>query len=303
MNKQILGADRLRRSAHFVPGANERMLQKSIASAADCLILDLEDAVAPDRKDEARKVIGEWLRSVDFQNKEYVVRINPLDTPWGLKDIEVSMRHPPHAYVIPKVSTLEQLHLVSMEISHQEKEHGHEPGQVGLILIATETPLGVLNLPTFTQCSRVIGMTWGAEDLSSELGASRSRRVDGSYLDVYSHCRTMTLLSARAGAVQPMDAVYVDFKNTEGLKAECREAAWMGYTGKMTIHPDQIEIVNAAFSPSPEEVDEAKRLVTAFTEAEKEGLAVIGFEGKMIDAPHVNRAKKLLVRAEQIGAY
>jgi citrate lyase subunit beta/citryl-CoA lyase len=294
------GAERVRRSSHFVPGANEKMLHKSIATEADSLVLDLEDAVTPDRKDEARQVVSDWLRDIDFQGKERTVRMNPLDTPWGLKDLQVTMQHPPDAYLVPKVSTLEELNTISTELSRWEQEYGHEPNNVGLILVSTETPLGAINLPTFTQCSRVIGLSWGAEDLSAALGAPRNRRPDGSYLDVYKHCRTMTLLSAVAGNVQPMDTVFVDFNDPDGLRAECQEAAWMGFTGKITIHPNQIDIVNAAFSPDPAALDEARRLIEAFAEAEKEGLMAISFEGKMVDVPHLTRAKKILERATQI---
>ncbi len=294
------GVDRLRRSCHFVPGANEKMLTKSIASAADCLILDLEDAVTPDRKDDAREIVAGWLGDVDFEGKERTVRMNPLDTPWGLKDLEVTMRNAPDAYVVPKVSTLNELETISSEISKWEREYGHPEDSVGLILVSTETPLGALNVPTFTQCDRVIALSWGAEDLSAALGAPRNRRPDGSYLDVYVHCRNMVLLSAVAGGVQPVDTVYVDFNDSEGLIEDCQEAAWMGYTGKITIHPNQIEIVNAAFSPSPEEIDEAERLIEAFAEAEKEGLMAISFEGKMVDVPHLTRARKTLDRAAQI---
>lgn len=300
MSERTPGADRLRRSAHFVPGANEKMLHKSIATAADSLILDLEDAVVPDRKDDARQTVSEWLRDVDFQGKERTVRMNPLDTPWGLKDLEITMQHAPDAYVVPKVSTLEELNTISAELDKWEKVYGHPAGQVGLILVSTETPLGAINLPTFAACSRVICLSWGAEDLSASLGAPRNRRPDGSYLDVYTYCRTMTLLSAVAGNVQPMDTVYVDFNNPAGLQAECQEAAWSGYTGKITIHPNQIDIVNAAFSPAAEEIEEAKRLLEAFAEAEKEGLMAISFEGKMVDVPHLTRAKKTLARAAQI---
>ena len=294
------GVNRLRRSCHFVPGANEKMLQKSLDSAADCLILDLEDAVTPDRKDSARQTVAEWLGAVDFGVKERTVRMNPLDTPWGLQDLEVTMRHAPHAYVVPKVSTLQELNTIDAELLRWEEHYGHSPGQVGLILVATETPLGALNIQDFPACQRVIAMSWGAEDLSAALGAPRNRKPDGTYLDVFRHCRNMTLLAAVAGAVQPVDTVYVDFKDDAGLHAECEEAAWSGFTGKITIHPNQIDIVNAAFTPSEAEVDQARRLVEAFAEAEKEGLMAISFEGQMVDVPHLTRARRLLARAEQI---
>ena len=212
------------------------------------------------------------------------------------------MRHPPDAYVVPKVSSLEQLQTISNELSRWEQTYGHPAGQVGLILVSTETPLGALNIGSFSQCERVISMSWGAEDLSAALGAPRNRRPDGSYLDVYKHCRTMTLLSAAAGEVQPMDTVWVDLNDTEGLRRECQEVAWMGFTGKITIHPNQIDIVNEAFSPDPATVDEARRLVEAFAEAEKEGLMAISFEGKMVDVPHLTRARKTLAKAAQIDA-
>lgn len=293
--------DKLRRSCHFVPGANEKMLQKSIATAADCLILDLEDAVAPDRKEAARQTVAEWLRDVDFGSHERTVRMNPLDSPWGLDDLRVTMEFAPDAYVVPKVSTLEELTTISAEISKWEREYGHPEDSVALILICTETPLSALNIATFPQCERVTALSWGAEDLSAALGAPRNRRPDGSYLDVYIHCRNMTLLSAMAGGVQPIDTVYVDYNDSEGLRRECQEAAWMGFTGKITIHPNQIDIVNSYFTPSVEEVDEAQRLVVAFDEAQRQGLMAISFEGKMVDVPHLTRAKKLLQRAEEIN--
>lgn len=294
------GANRLRRSLHFVPGANEKMLARSIDGAADALVLDLEDAVTPDRKADARRTIAGWLGSVDFRGKERTVRMNPLDTPWGLEDLAVTMEHPPDAYMVPKVSTLDELNTIDAEISRLEALHNHPAGAVGLILVATETPLGVLNLPTFSRCPRVIGLSWGAEDLSAALGAPRNRLPDGRLLDVYRHCRVQTLLCAAAAGLQPIDTVFVDIRDAAGLQAECREAAWMGFTGKITIHPGQIDVVNAAFTPSDEDVAEAERLVEAMTEAERQGLMAIRFEGKMVDVPHLNRARHLLERARQI---
>ncbi|MFP6814767.1 MAG: CoA ester lyase [Pseudomonadales bacterium] len=294
------GVDRLRRSAHFVPGANERMLIKALTTQADSLVLDLEDAVTPDRKAEARAVVAGWLRDVDFGPMERTVRMNPLDTPWGLDDLTATMVNPPDAYVVPKVSTLSELETIDSRLSELEAEHGHAPGAVGLILVSTETPAGVLNLPTFSDCQRVVALSWGAEDLSAAIGAPRNRDPNGKYLDLYRHCRTQTLLCASAGGVQPLDTVFVDFSDADGLKSECQEAAWMGYMGKITIHPNQIDIVNQAFTPSANEVDEALRLVAAFAQAAAEGQMAISFEGKMVDVPHLTRARKILAQAEQI---
>ena len=278
------------------------MLEKSLETDADSLVLDLEDAVTPERKDEAREAVAGWLKDVDFGSQERTVRMNPLDTPWGLDDLRSTMVYPPDAYVVPKVSTLDELQTIDRTLTDLETQHGHAGGAVGLILVSTETPLGVLNLPTFTQCQRVIALSWGAEDLSAALGAPRNRHPDGTYLELYKHCRNQTLLCAAAGHVQPLDTVFVDIKDTDGLRDECLEAAWMGYTGKITIHPGQIDIVNEAFSPSTDEINEATRLLEAFDEAQKDGRMAFSFEGKMVDAPHFTRAQKILRRADQIRA-
>lgn len=291
----------LRRSAHFVPGANDKMLQKSLASRADTLILDLEDAVTPERKSEARAVVASWLADIDFGYQERTVRMNPLDSPWGIDDLHATMATPPDAYVVPKVSTVDELHEIDRLLLELERQHGHPEGAVGLILVATETPLGALNLPTFSQCQRVIALSWGAEDLSAALGASRNRRPDGSYLDTYRHCRVQTLLSAVAGNLQPIDTVFVDIKDTDGLAAECQEAAWMGYTGKITIHPAQIDIVNAAFTPSAEEVATATELLEQFAVEQAAGRMAFAFRGQMVDVPHLNRARSVLERAQRIA--
>lgn len=297
------GTERLRRSMHFVPGGNERMFHKALATAADALILDLEDSVTPDAKVGAREAVAGWLRDSDFGAQERCVRINPLDTPWGLADIEASMASPPDLYLLPKISCLDELTRIDAHIAALETRFGHPLGGVGLIIVATETPLGVLNLPSFGRCPRVVGLTWGAEDLSAALGGTRNRGPDGRYLDVYRHCRVQTLLAAAAAGVQPLDTVYVDIRDGDGLRAESQESAWMGYTGKMTVHPAQIDIVNAAFSPSAEEVDAARRLLAAFAEAEAAGRMAFAFEGRMVDVPHLERARRLLARAERIAAH
>ncbi len=290
---------RLRRSVHFVPGANEKMLTKSLGFAADSLVLDLEDAVTPDRKDEARGVVAGWLRDVDFRGKERVVRMNPLDTPWGLEDLRVTMQVPPDAYLVPKVRTLADIERIDLTLETLESEYGHVRGGVKLILVSTETPQGVLNLPTFTQCPRVTALSWGAEDLSAAIGARRNRDDGGNYLDVFKFCRVQTLLCATAADVQPIDTVYVDIKDLDGLRRDCQEGAWMGYTGKITIHPDQIPIVNELFTPSADEVAQARELVDAFEVAQREGKMAFSFRGQMVDVPHLNRARTIISRAGQ----
>ncbi len=299
---QTEAAQRLRRAVHFVPGANEKMLTKSLGFAADSLVLDLEDAVTPENKDSARGVICEWLREVDFGRQERVVRPNPLDTPWGLDDLRGTMETPPDAFLIPKVSNLGEVEAIDAELTRLEAEYGHAADSVSLLLVATETPAGVLNLPSFPQCPRVAGMTWGAEDLSAAIGARRARAPDGTYLDVFKHCRVQTLLACTAGEVQPIASVFVEIKALDALRDECREDAWMGFTGKITIHPDQIAIVNEAFTPSREEVEEAEELLAAFREAEASGRMAFSFKGQMVDVPHLRRAETIVARAQAVGS-
>jgi citrate lyase subunit beta / citryl-CoA lyase len=289
---------KLRRSVHFVPGANEKMLTKSLSLAADALVLDLEDAVTPDRKDDARRVVSGWLRDVDFGRQERVVRMNPLDTPWGEADLRATMQAPPDAYLVPKIRSLDDIERIDALLGELEAQYGHPPGGTELILVSTETPQGVLNLPTFTRCRRVTALSWGAEDLSAAIGARRNRDERGEYLDVFKFCRIQTLLCATAGNVQPIDTVYVDIKNLDGLRRDCTEGAWMGFTGKITIHPDQIPIVNETFTPSADELAEARELVEAFEHAQKEGRMAFSFRGQMVDVPHLNRARTIIERAE-----
>ncbi|MCY3621138.1 MAG: CoA ester lyase [Gammaproteobacteria bacterium] len=290
----------LRRSLHFVPGGNDRMLAKALATNADSVILDLEDAVTPDRKDDVRGVVASWLAEADFGAKEKTVRMNPLDTPWGFADLEATMATPPDAYVVPKPETVEGLNAVDAELSRLERLHGLPDRGVGLILIAAETPLGALNVPTLSGCPRVQAMSWGAEDLSATLGVPTNRDESGNYLAVYQHCRVVTLLSAAAAGVQPIDAVYVDFRDLDGLRAESEEGARLGFTGKISIHPNQIDVINAAFTPAAADVAEALALIEAFDRVQAEGRMAFTFNGQMVDAPHLIRARALVERARQI---
>ena len=276
------------------------MLAKALGTNADCLILDLEDAVTPGRKDEVRGVVSSWLAEADFGGKEKAVRMNPLDTPWGFADLAATMATPPDAYVVPKPETVEGLNAIDVELSRLERLHGHPDRGVGLILIAAETPLGVLNVSTLPRCPRVQAMSWGAEDLSATLGVPTNRDESGGYLPVYQHCRVVTLLSAAAAGVQPVDAVYVDFRDTDGLRAECDEGARLGFTGKISIHPDQIDVINAAFTPAAEHVAEALALIEAFDRAQAEGRMAFTFNGQLVDAPHLSRARALVARARLI---
>ena len=288
-----------RRSIHFVPGGNDKMLDKALGLAADSLILDLEDSVTDDRKSAARDAVCEWLSSADFKQQEKLVRINPMDSQWGREDLEAVLRHRPDGIVLPKVLDRKAVQAVDQLIINQQQIMDADFSEIKLLLIGTEMAEAVFNLREMVQHERVNGVTWGAEDLSVSLGARAKRDSQGNYLEVFSFVRSMCLLSAVAAEVQAIDAVYVDLKDLQGLRQECKSAADMGFTAKLTIHPDQIEIVNEAFTPSAAEVEAATALVAAFAEAQEQGKMAFKFEGAMVDVPHLKRAQQILARSQR----
>lgn len=292
---------RARRSVHFVPGPNEKMLMKSLESEADTLVIDLEDAVAPGDKATARETISDWLTTVDFGRKEVAIRLNALDTSWGLDDLDATMASPPHLYMIPKVERLTGLQLLDTLITNHEVLHSAKNASVGLLLIGSETPLGVENLQLLSSEPRVQALTWGAEDLATAIGASENRNSSGQYLGLFASCGDRTLLAARSNGVQPIDSVFVQLDDESALREECENSRKIGFTGKLTIHPGQIPVVNETFTPNPDEVERAQRLIEAFDEARRNGRNAFRFEGQMVDAPHLSHAKDLLERVEQIG--
>lgn len=291
----------LRRAVHFVPGANDKMLAKSIDLAADALVLDLEDSVTPDNKESARKTVTEWLKKVDFKGRERMVRMNPLDTPWGVADLEATMAGRPDSYMVPKVRTLDDIARIDEILAGLEKQYGYPERSVTLLVLATETPQGLLNIKDLGIHPRVDGLSWGAEDLSAAIGARRNRDERGEFLEVFRYARIMTLLAATAAAVQPIDTVFVNVKDPEGFRRDCLEGAWMGFTGKITIHPSQIDIVNEVFSPSPKEVADAEELLAAFEENRKAGRMAFSFRGEMVDVPHLTRARRILELSRRAG--
>ncbi|MCY3688495.1 MAG: CoA ester lyase [Gammaproteobacteria bacterium] len=286
-----------RRSVHFVPGGNERMFEKSLGLAADALILDLEDSVTPEGKAAARDAVCDWLRQADFGGRQKLVRINPLDSPWGEADIAAVIAASPDGLVVPKVTRASDVESVDGLVAEQERRAGLASGSVKLLLIGTETPGSAFHLQEIAAHPRVDGLTWGSEDLSAELGASAIRDASGEYLEVFSLVRSLALLAAAAAGKQPIDTIYADVRDLKGLREECRRAAAMGFTGKLTIHPDQIEIVNEMFTPSPAEVAEAEELLAAAGEYRRQGRIAFRFKGQMVDVPHLKRARRILARA------
>jgi len=285
------------RSMHFVPAANAKMLQRALASNADALILDLEDSVAPEAKEGARLEICRWLREIDFGCKQRVVRINALATPWGEEDLAMTAETPPDLYMVPKVDGPYDLERIDGQLRRRSSAAWLE---TGLIPIATETPAAVLRIVDIARGPRVRALTWGAEDLSAALGARRTRAPSGEYLEVFRFARSMALLAAAAAGVDAIDGVFVDFHDLEGLRREAHEAADQGFAGKMTIHPDQIDVVNEVFTPSSEDLTAARALLEAYEQHRSQGRMAFQFKGQMVDAPHLERARRLLVRAGSV---
>jgi citrate lyase subunit beta/citryl-CoA lyase len=262
------------------------------------LVLDLEDSVTPDNKDSARKTITQWLKTVSFGRIERMIRMNPLDSPWGKADLDATMEGRPDSYMVPKVACKEDLLEVDATLTRLEKQYGYPQGGVKLLALATEVPLGLLNIRELGGCPRVDSLSWGAEDLAAAIGAMRNRDESGHFLEVFRYARIMTLLAATAAEVQPVDTVFVDIKDSAGLRRECQEAAAMGFTGKITIHPSQVEIVNQVFTPSAEEIKWAEELLAAAEENRKLGKFAFSFRGQMVDVPHFKRARTILARAQ-----
>ena len=277
------------------------MFERALVSPADSLVLDLEDSVTPERKAAAREEVRDWLAGADFAGRERVVRINPPEGDLWEEDLEVTMASSPDAYMLPKVGGADDLLRVDERLRALEARAGVEPGRTGVIPIATETAEGLLNVREIARGPRVLALTWGAEDLSADLGARANRDADGRYLEVFRYARVMTLLAAKAAGVQAIDGVYTDFRDTDGLRLESAEAAQMGYDGKLTIHPAQLETVNAAFTPTDEEVRESRELLAAFEENRRAGRMAFSHRGQMVDVPHLNRARAILERAECSG--
>ncbi|HCA35190.1 MAG TPA: CoA ester lyase [Gammaproteobacteria bacterium] len=295
------GAKGLRRSLHFVPGGNARMFEKALSLNADSLILDLEDSVTPENKADARQAVCDWISQADFGAQECLVRINPQDSPWGREDLEAVVAATPDGLMLPKVLNRANVDAVDQLVTALEKKHGVTSGAISLLLIGTEAPEAVFALPTMGVNTRVDGLTWGAEDLAGALGSKSKRNAEGEYLDVFRYVRSTCLLAAVASNVQPIDSVYVEISDSQGLEKECMEAAAMGFRGKLTIHPGQVDIVNRAFTPSHAEIAEAKELLAAFADNKSSGKMAFAYKGQMVDVPHLKRAQQILAIAAHIS--
>jgi len=292
----------MRRSLHFVPGGNERMIQKALTLPADGLILDLEDAVTPDRKAATRPIVRGWLEQLSFGGRERWVRMNPIFSEYGEADLEETIKGRPDGYVMPKPSRAEEVRRVAAILERLEPRHGLPFGSTRILPIATETPDGLLNVREIAGASpRIAAISWGIEDLSAAMGLPRTRDAEGRFLDIPRHARVMCTVAAAAAGVEAIDTVYTDIADVDGLRRECREGVAMGFSGKISIHPGQLETINAEFTPSRADADEAVALIAAFEEQARRGAGAFAWKGQMMDMPHLTRARKIADRARAAG--
>lgn len=285
------------RSWLFVPADAERKLARGLASGADVLIIDLEDSVANERKPIAREMAREFIAAnAGSASTRFYVRINALDTGLAGDDLEAVTGAAPSGIVLPKSNSADDVGSLGAKLRVAEAQHGLVDGAIRILPIITETALGIFNAGGYRHASeRLSGLTWGAEDLSAEIGAAATRDADGSYLDTFRFARLTTILAASAAEVPAVDTVYPDFRNLAGFERDCLEGIRDGFTARMAIHPDQVPIINEIFTPSAEAVADARALVAAFEAAGNPG--VVAIDGKMFDRPHLKRAQRLLARA------
>jgi citrate lyase beta subunit len=292
----------MRRSLHFVPGGNEKMMAKALTLPADGLILDLEDAVTPDRKAATRPVVRRWLETLDFGGRERWVRMNPIFTEHAEADLAETIAGRPDGYVMPKPRRAEDVRRVTDRLDALEQKHGLPFGSTRLVLIATETPEGLLNIKEIAAASpRVAAVSWGIEDLSAAMGLPRTRDEQGRYLDIPRYARVMCAVAASAAGVEAIDTVYTDIPDLDGLRRECLEGVAMGFSGKISIHPGQIEVINAAFTPSRVDAEDAVALIAAFEAHARRGAGAFAWKGQMMDMPHLTRARKIAEQARRAG--
>jgi citrate lyase subunit beta/citryl-CoA lyase len=275
----------------FVPADSERKLAKALDSGADALVLDLEDAVLPDRKPIARDMLRAWLAAQSDHTRLWV-RVNDLKSGELLRDLAHVVPSHPAGIMLPKISGPEDVSIVGHYLEALETEHGLSAGRIQIIALVTETPLGVLRLGELAnqRHPRVSHVSWGAEDLSAALGAGDPRTADGEWRPTYLYARSQCLLTAHAIGAEALDTVYVNFKDLNGLRKSCRVARYDGFTGRIAIHPDQVPVINQEFTPSESERAHAKRVIDAF----QCGAGAVSIDGKMYDIPHLRAARRLL---------
>jgi citrate lyase subunit beta / citryl-CoA lyase len=288
------------RSLLFIPADDEKKLAKGSASGADGLILDLEDSVSAARKPAARTIARQYIEATvaSQQRPQLLVRINALDTPFWQDDLIGVMDARPDAILLPKARSGEDVHTLSVALGHAEQRAGKQGGGARIIALTTETPISLLQMHSYVGSStRLLALTWGAEDLSAAIGAHSNREADGrTWTSPFRLARDLCLFTAAAAEVAAIDTVFVNFRDAEGFRAECLAAARDGFSGKMAIHPSQVAVINEVFTADADALAVSEEIVQAFKDNPQAG--VIAIRGQMVDKAHVARAERLLSRAK-----
>jgi citrate lyase subunit beta / citryl-CoA lyase len=285
------------RSWLFAPGDSDKKMAKAAESAADIAIFDLEDAVTLDNKPLARTMIADMLSSYVGDKARLWVRVNPLDGPHTLTDLAAIMPGKPGGIMLPKVYGRADVERLDHYLSALEVAHGIAEGSTPVIVLVTETAEAMFHTGDYKGAPRIVALSWGAEDLADSIGASNNRNPDGSYSFTYELARTMTLLGAATAGVAAVETISADFRDLDALRARAEKVRRDGFRGMLAIHPAQVEVINAAFTPSAEEVAEAREIVAVF--AANPGVGAIGWKGGMLDRPHLSRAEALLAQVEE----
>ena len=288
------------RSLLFVPADGGSKLDKAMTSGADAIILDLEDSITPERKPQARAAAFDFLKnnSGKKDRPRLLVRINGLETGMTDADLDAIAAGKPDAVVFPKAEGGTSVVHLDAKLTAREAIAGVPEGQIKILAQAVESAAGLFAAGTFRNASaRLIGLSWGPEDLSAELGAETNRDAAGNITEPYRLARSMCLYGAAAAKLPAIETVYVDFRNSEGLRRDTQDARRDGFTGRLAIHPAQVQIINEVFTPTAEQIEKAKAVVAAF--AAQPGAGAVGIDGKMYDRPHLARAQALLARLGQ----
>ncbi len=287
---------RLRRTMMFIPGNNPGMMRDAHIYGSDSIMFDLEDAVSMAEKDAARQLVYNAIKTIDYGTTEVVVRINPLDTPFGRKDIDAMVAAGAHVLRMPKTETAQDIIECEAVIAEMERKHGRPEGDT-LMMAAIESAMGVLNAYQIATASkRLIGIAIGAEDFCANMKCQRT--IHGAELQM---ARQMIVLSARAAGIDALDTVFADVNDEETFVRETQYIKDIGFDGKSVINPRQIAPVHAIFNPTEKDIDKARRIIAALKEAEAKGSGVISLDGKMIDRPVVLRAQRVLELAAASG--
>lgn len=283
------------RSWLFAPGDSERKMAKAIEAPTDIVLLDLEDAVATENKPLARKLVHDFLTINASARARIWVRVNPLDGPHTLDDLIAIMPARPGGIMLPKVYGRQDIERLDHYLTAFEAMQGIERGSTPVIVLATETAEAMFHTGDYKGAPRLAALTWGAEDLADSIGANANKKADGSYAFTYELARSLTLLGAATAGVPAIETICADFRDLEVLRQRAEKVRRDGYRGMLAIHPAQIDVINAAFTPSAEEIAEAQEIIALF-EANP-GVGTIGWKGAMLDRPFLSRARQVLAQA------